>query len=169
MANRPFPFPDDSPVDLPRPALERARADLMRGADIQAPPAAAPFAPAPQPEEGAALVRIDLLRGRLAQARADAVAALLFLGDARQDCDALAEYCDAAGWPLLAGGVALLADALQRSLPTESRHLALLGLLIDALYALRRAELRPDMAQAGQDLLRGLRLAAARELGPRIS
>jgi hypothetical protein len=63
----------------------------------------------------------------------------------------------------------LLADALQRSLPTESRHLALLGLLIDALYALRRAELRPDMAQAGQDLLRGLRLAAARELGPRIS
>lgn len=168
MANRPFPFPDDSPADLPRPALERARADLLRGADIQSPPVAA-IAPAPQPEDGAALVRIDLLRGRLAQARADAVAALLFLGDARQDCDALAEYCDAAGWPLLADGVALLADALQRSLPTESRHLALLGLLIDALYALRRAELRPDMAQAGHDLLRGLRLAAARELGPRIS
>ncbi|MFC3675051.1 hypothetical protein [Ferrovibrio xuzhouensis] len=120
-------------------------------------------------EDGATLARIDLLRGRLAQARSDAVAALLFLSDARQDCDALAEHCDAAGWAMLADGVTLLAGALSRCLPTEPRHLALIGLLVDALYALRRAELRPDMNQAGHDLLRGLRLAADRELGGRAS
>jgi hypothetical protein len=169
MPNRPFPFPDDAPAQQPRPALDRARADLARSSAPAAPQSAAPApaaGPAARPvDDGAALARIDLLRGRLAQAREDPVAALLFLGDARQDCDALAEHCDATGWAMLADGVALLAGALPRCLPTEPRHLALIGLLVDALYALRRAELRSDMRQAGRDLLRGLRLAATRELG----
>lgn len=172
MANRPLPFPDDDPATRAQQALARARSDLAGRGEIaaqQSVPAAAPAAAALPAGDGATLARIDLLRGRLAQARTDAVAALLFLSDAQQDCDALAEHCDAAGWAMLAGGVTLLAEALSRCLPTEPRHLALIGLLVDALYALRRAELRPDMSQAGQDLLRGLRLAAARELGSRAS
>jgi len=157
-------------------ALERARADLSRMArhSQRAEPAAAPAAEAEQAvtviEDGSAIAaRIDLLRGRLGKAREDTVSALLFFSDAQQDCDALAESCDAAGWAVLAEGVGLLSAALDRALPAEPRHMDLIGLLIDALYALRRAETRPDMAQAGHDLLRGLRRAMARELGNQIS
>lgn len=59
----------------------------------------------------------------------------------------------------------MLAEVLQRTVTAEPRHQALTALMIDALYALRRAETRPDMQQAGHDLLRGLRLAITRELG----
>lgn len=173
MANRLHPFTDDDPAAVPsRQALERARADLARGnraAEADPAPALPAARPALPADDAAILARIDLLRGRLNAARTDAVAALLFLSDAQQDCDALAEHCDATGWAMLADGVGLLTAALDRALPTEPRHLSLIGLLIDALYALRRAELRMDMRQAGRDLLRGLRLAAARELGSRDS
>ncbi|WP_370151645.1 hypothetical protein [Ferrovibrio sp.] len=192
MANRPD-IPS-SPL-RPQQALERARSDLSRLARGSAPassglagsglvgnglagdgsaheaparelPAAVPgIATAPSGEDSALAARIDLLRARLGQARGDAVSALLFLGDAQQDCDALTESCARLGWPMLAEGIALLSSVLRRALPSEDRHLALVGLLIDALYALRRAEQRADMGQAGQDLLRGLRLAVAREFG----
>lgn len=127
-------------------------------------PVTAP-APAHIPHDPAAIAaRIDLMRARFGKARNDVVSALLFLGDAQQDCDALAEACNANRWTMMAGGVALLSDSLRRALPSEPKHLGLIGLLIDALYALRRAETRPDMGRAGNDLLRGLKLAANREL-----
>lgn len=131
----------------------------------EAPTAAARPAPAHVPHDPAAIAaRIDLMRARFAKSRDDVVSALLFLGDAQRDCDALAEACNANRWVMMAGGVALLSDALRRALPSEPKHLSLIGLLIDALYALRRAETRPDMGRAGNDLLRGLKLAANREL-----
>ena len=146
--------------------LEQARADLSRGSSSATPaeppaapePAAVPFDPA------AVAARIDLMRARFGKSRDDIVAALLFLGDAQQDCHALSEACAANRWIMMASGVALLSDALRRALPSEPRHLDVIGLLIDALYALRRAETRPDMGRAGADLLRGLKLAANREL-----
>lgn len=166
-------------------ALEKARADLARPAGLgrKPDPSAEEATPAPggpvpgsgqkpdqDPAQDQALVaglaaRLDLLRARLATARQDAIAALLFCGDAQQDCDALAEICDQAGWTLTGSGVALLSDALRRLVPAEARHLDLVALLIDALYALRRTETRNDMNRAGADLLRGLHLAVARELG----
>lgn len=147
--------------------LEQARADLSRTARTTVVAEAEPAAPAPSPEAydpAAIAARIDLMRGRFAKAREDAVSALLFLSDAQQDCDALAEAAEANRWPLLSNGVDLLSQSLRRALPAEPRHLELIGLLIDALYALRRAETRPDMGRAGEDLLRGLRLAVGREL-----
>ena len=175
MTNRWDAFPE---VSAPR-ALERARADLARSARnaVESVPAAAPAPPAaPEIEavpaemllqEAATTLaaRLDLLRARLIKARGDSISALLFLGDAQQDCNALAEACETVGWVQTGQGVALLSDTLRRAVPSEPRHLDLVGLLIDALYALRRAESRPDMGRAGQDLLRGLKLAIGRELG----
>ena len=182
MANRPDDLTPTDPFRLPaqpqaersRAAarLEQTRADLSRmarstaKADAEAPqpdgatPAARPAAYDPV----AIAARIDLMRGRFTKAREDAVSALLFLSDAQQDCDALSEAADANRWPQMAAGIQLLSQSLRRALPAEARHLDLIGLLIDALYALRRAETRPDMGRAGEDLLRGLRLAVAREL-----
>lgn len=176
MANH----PDDLPIPalLPQPAhlraqarLEQARADLSRMARSTATgatapqPEADPATPAPAIYDPAAVAaRIDLMRGRFGKAREDTVSALLFLSDAQQDCDALSEAAEANRWPLMAAGIDLLSQSLRRALPAETRHLDLIGLLIDALYALRRAETRPDMGRAGEDLLRGLRLAVAREL-----
>lgn len=175
MTNRWDAFPE---LKTPR-ALEKARADLARHArnaadtlpaDEPAQPAepeiAAPPAEAALQEAATTLAaRLDLLRARLAKARGDSISALLFLGDAQQDCNALAEACETAGWTLTGQGVALLSDTLRRAVPSEPRHVDLVGLLIDALHALRRAESRPDMGRAGQDLMRGLRLAVNRELG----
>lgn len=178
MANH----PDDLPIpSLSLPAheraqarLEQARADLSRMAR-----SSAPGATAPQPDSetetpaqsvpvaydpAAVAARIDLMRGRFGKAREDAVSALLFLSDAQQDCDALSEAAALNRWPLMSAGIDLLHQSLRRAMPGEAKHLGLIGLLIDALYALRRAETRPDMGRAGEDLLRGLRLAAAREL-----
>lgn len=180
MANRPDDLSATDPFQLPaqpqaersRAAarLEQARADLSRTARATqrattgAPQPDVP-GPAPQAYDPAAIAaRIDLMRGRFTKAREDAVSALLFLSDAQQDCDALSEAAAANHWPLMAAGIQLLSQSLRRALPAESRHLDLIGLLIDALYALRRAETRPDMGRAGEDLLRGLRLAVAREL-----
>lgn len=162
-------------------ALEKARADLARSAQGGGgqPIEESPADPAhiavsvnqlqQQAEEqalaGALAARLDLLRARLTTAREDPISALLFCGDAGQDCAALAEICDQAGWRLTGSGVALLSDSLRRLVPAEPRHLDLVGLLIDALYALRRTETRSDMGKAGEDLLRGLRLAVGRELG----
>jgi hypothetical protein len=180
MANH----PDDLPIpSLPLPAheraqarLEQARADLSRMARSTAPGSSAPGATAPQSETetparaavtydpAAVAARIDLMRGRFGKAREDAVSALLFLSDAQQDCDALSEAAALNRWPLMSAGIELLHQSLRRAMPGEARHLDLIGLLIDALYALRRAETRPDMGRAGEDLLRGLRLTAAREL-----
>lgn len=178
MANH----PDDLPTaSLPLSAhsraqarLEQARADLSRmarstssststgpqpDAEIEAhPPAQVSYDPA------AVAARIDLMRGRFGKAREDAISALLFLSDAQQDCDALSEAAALNRWPLMAAGIELLQQALRRAMPAEPKHLDLIGLLIDALYALRRAETRPDMGRAGEDLLRGLRLATGREL-----
>lgn len=169
MANRNESlFPAD-PLPDPLRRLEQARADLSRiarrGEQNAAAEAARPEAP-PQVDTAAITARIDLMRARFAKARGDAISALLFLGDAQRDCDALLEACEAAQWQMMAVGVDLLSDCLRRALPSEERHLNLVGLLIDALYALRRAESRPDMSRAGEDLLRGLRLAASRELQP---
>lgn len=174
MANRSELLPSQAPSR----ALEKARADLARGArrapeEPAAAVAAAPESPEPAPRtdeirRDAATTfgaRLDLLRARLAQARGDTISALLFLGDAQRDCDALTDACDQAGWPLTGQGVVLLSDALRRATPSELRHLDLVSLLIDALVALRRAESRPDMARTGAELLRGLKLAISRELG----
>lgn len=148
--------------------LEQARADLSRTARATAVQQTADAGPTMAPtvsfDSAAVAARIDLMRGRFAKAREDAVSALLFLSDAQQDCDALAEAAAANRWALLASGITLLSQSLRRAMPAESRHLDLIGLLIDALYALRRAETRPDMGRAGEDLLRGLRLAVGREL-----
>lgn len=180
MANRtdlsslqPDALRSDSVRD-PMRRLEQARADLSRTAraaeadrttDQSATGQAALPAGHHIPYDPAAVAaRIDLMRGRFGKARSDVVSALLFLGDAQRDCDALAEACSANGWTIMASGVALLSDVLRRALPSEPRHLDLVALLIDALYALRRAETRPDMGRAGADLLRGLKLAASREL-----
>lgn len=168
------------PDDLPIPALsqqaqsraqtrlEQARADLSRMARSTASqPDAEIESPAPAPasyDPAAVAARIDLMRGRFGKAREDAISALLFLSDAQQDCDALAEAAALNRWPLMSAGIELLHQSLRRAMPGEARHLDLIGLLIDALYALRRAEMRPDMGRAGEDLLRGLRLATAREL-----
>jgi hypothetical protein len=175
MANH----PDDLPISplLPQPAhlraqsrLEQARADLSRMARSTAAGATAPQPDADAPpatplyDPAAVAARIDLMRGRFGKAREDTVSALLFLSDAQQDCDALAEAATLNRWPLMSAGIALLHQALRRAIPSETKHLDLIGLLIDALYALRRAETRPDMGRAGEDLLRGLRLATAREL-----
>ncbi|MCW0236061.1 MAG: hypothetical protein OJJ21_20865 [Ferrovibrio sp.] len=183
MANRPDHLTPTDPFRLPaqpqaersRAAarLEQARADLSRmarstaKADAEAPQqpdGATPTAPPAAYDPAAIAARIDLMRGRFTKAREDAVSALLFLSDAQQDCDALSEAADANRWPQMAAGIQLLSQSLRRALPAEARHLDLIGLLIDALYALRRAETRPDMGRAGEDLLRGLRLAVAREL-----
>lgn len=129
----------------------------------EAGPVAAAASAAPY-DSAAVAARIDLMRARFGQARTDAVSALLFLGDAQQDCDAIAEACAANRWSMMAEGAALLSDTLRRALPDEARHLDLIALLIDALYALRRAETRPDMGRTGADLLRGLKLAINREL-----
>lgn len=177
MANRtddlstPDPFQAAQPqAEWPSAAmrLEQARADLSRTARQTAPQPATSAATAVSApvafDPSAIAARIDLMRGRFAKAREDTISALLFLSDAQQDCDALIEAADANRWPLMANGVNLLSQSLRRALPGESRHLELIGLLIDALYALRRAETRPDMGRAGEDLLRGLRLAIGREL-----
>lgn len=165
MANRnESPLPND-----PLRRLEQARADLSRTARREADRGEQTAADTPRPETvdpAAVAARIDLMRARFAKARGDVVSALLFLGDAQRDCDALLESCEAAGWSMMAAGVELLSDCLRRALPSEERHLGVIGLLIDALYALRRAETRPDMDRAGEDLLRGLRLAVSRELRP---
>jgi hypothetical protein len=146
--------------------LEQARADLSRTArsTATADDAAAPVRVQETYDPAAVAARIDLMRGRFGKAREDAVSALLFLSDAQQDCDALTEAAEANRWPLMRAGIDLLHQSLRRAMPGESRHLDLIGLLIDALYALRRAETRPDMGRAGEDLLRGLRLAVGREL-----
>lgn len=168
MANR----TESSFLPDPLRRLEQARADLSRTARRAESAAGTTHEAQPQDatpaefDSSAIAARIDLMRARFAGARGDAISALLFLGDAQRDCDALSEACEAAGWPMMGAGVALLNDCLGRALPSEERHLNLIGLLIDALYALRRAETRPDMGRAGEDLLRGLRLAVARELRP---
>lgn len=172
MANHFDDLPTISDQARARSRLEQARADLSRTARSTATapqPEAETEAPAPAPaparyDPAAVAARIDLMRGRFGKAREDAISALLFLSDAQQDCDALAEAAALNRWPLMSAGVDLLQQALRRAMPAESRHLDLIGLLIDALYALRRAETRPDMGRAGEDLLRGLRLATAREL-----
>ncbi|HEX6958443.1 MAG TPA: hypothetical protein VF194_10710 [Ferrovibrio sp.] len=169
--------------EAPR-ALLKARADLSRAAaSAPAASAADDEAAAGQSTEEAAAqaapasvdpagfpARLDLMRARLAEARVNAVSALLFLGDAQQDCDALAEICQSLDWPLTKRGVELLSDALRRAIPSDLHHLDLIRLLIDALYALRRAEAQADngqadMAQAGTELLQGLAAAIRRELG----
>lgn len=148
--------------------LESVRAQIApRQADVPARTTTDIGAPAAAriPHDPAAIAaRIDLMRARFGKARGDVVSALLFLGDAQRDCDALAEACATNRWIMMGAGVALLSDTLRRALPSEPKHLDLIGLLIDALYALRRAETRPDMGRAGNDLLRGLKLAANREL-----
>jgi hypothetical protein len=156
--------------------LEQARADLSRMARSTSASTSTSAAPQPDTEietitaapatydPAAVAARIDLMRGRFGKAREDAISALLFLSDAQQDCDALSEAAALNRWPLMAAGIELLQQALRRAMPAEPRHLDLIGLLIDALYALRRAETRPDMGRAGEDLLRGLRLATGREL-----
>lgn len=173
MANHFDDLPTTSDHARARSRLEQARADLSRTAR-----STVAGAPAPQPDAeveaatpaqlsydpAAVAARIDLMRGRFGKAREDAVSALLFLSDAQQDCDALAEAAALNRWPLMSAGIDLLQQSLRRALPAEPRHLDLIGLLIDALYALRRAETRPDMGRAGEDLLRGLRLAILREL-----
>ena len=173
MANHFDDLPTDSDHARARSRLEQARADLSRTARSTAAGATVPqsetetetTAPAPASYDPAAVAaRIDLMRGRFGKAREDAVSALLFLSDAQQDCDALSEAATLNRWPLMAAGIELLQQALRRAMPAEPRHLDLIGLLIDALYALRRAETRPDMGRAGEDLLRGLRLATGREL-----
>lgn len=173
MANHFDDLPTTSDHARARSRLEQARADLSRTARSTASGATAPQpdvetdAPARAPasyDPAAVAARIDLMRGRFGKAREDAISALLFLSDAQQDCDALAEAAALNRWPLMSAGIALLQQALRRAMPAESRHLDLIGLLIDALYALRRAETRPDMGRAGEDLLRGLRLATLREL-----
>lgn len=178
MANHPDDLPTSSlPLSAHSRAqarLEQARADLSRMArststSISAAPQpgakidTATAAPAAY-DPAAVAARIDLMRGRFGKAREDAISALLFLSDAQQDCDALSEAAALNRWPLMAAGIELLQQALRRAMPAEPRHLDLIGLLIDALYALRRAETRPDMGRAGEDLLRGLRLATGREL-----
>lgn len=178
MANR----DDDIPFLDPLQALAAAQSGLSRDGRAErlesfraqiAPrqddmpaqtPVAAPVAPHIPHDPAAIAARIDLMRARFGKARGDVVSALLFLGDAQRDCDALAEACAANRWILMANGVGILSDALRRALPSEPKHLDLIGLLIDALYALRRAETRPDMGRAGNDLLRGLKLASNREL-----
>lgn len=168
----------DLPVESnPLRALEKARADLARGSHSDAGqtaedhPADAETRPVfvtemqEQALSEALAARLDLLRTRLTAAREDPVSALLFCGDAEQDCRALAEICHQAGWKMTGTGVALLSDCLRRVVPAEEHHLELVGLLIDALYALRRTETRADMTQAGEELLRGLQLAVGRELG----
>lgn len=168
MANHFDDLPTTSDHARARSRLEQARADLSRTARSTAPqPDVETDAPAPAPanyDSAAVAARIDLMRGRFGKAREDAISALLFLSDAQQDCDALAEAAALNRWPLMRAGVDLLQQALRRAMPGEARHLDLIGLLIDALYALRRAETRPDMGRAGEDLLRGLRLATLREL-----
>lgn len=170
MANHFDDLPTISDHARARSRLEQARADLSRTARSTATapqPEAETDAAAPAPasyDPAAVAARIDLMRGRFGKAREDAISALLFLSDAQQDCDALAEAAALNRWPLMSAGIELLQQALRRAMPAESRHLDLIGLLIDALYALRRAETRPDMGRAGEDLLRGLRLATAREL-----
>jgi len=173
MANHPDDLPLHSDHARAQTRLEQARADLSRMARSAAQRATAPQpepeadvpAPAPATYDSAAVAaRIDLMRGRFGKAREDAISALLFLSDAQQDCDALAEATTINRWPLMSAGIELLHQSLRRAMPGEARHLDLIGLLIDALYALRRAETRPDMGRAGEDLLRGLRLATAREL-----
>lgn len=170
MANHFDDLPTISDQARARSRLEQARADLSRTARSTATapqPEAETEAPTPAParyDPAAVAARIDLMRGRFGKAREDAISALLFLSDAQQDCDALAEAAALNRWPLMSAGVDLLQQALRRAMPAESRHLDLIGLLIDALYALRRAETRPDMGRAGEDLLRGLRLATTREL-----
>lgn len=172
MANHFDDLPTTSDRARARSRLEQARADLSRTARSTAPAAPAPAGdtdaaadarPASY-DPAAVAARIDLMRGRFGKAREDAISALLFLSDAQQDCDALAEAAALNRWPLMSAGIELLQQALRRAMPAESRHLDLIGLLIDALYALRRAETRPDMGRAGEDLLRGLRLATVREL-----
>lgn len=144
--------------------LDSFRAQITpREAEVQ-PDAIQPAAQHIPHDPAAIAARIDLMRARFGKARTDVVSALLFLGDAQRDCDAMAEACSANRWVMMAGGIAILSDALRRALPSEPKHLDLIGLLIDALYALRRAETRPDMGRAGNDLLRGLKLAANREL-----
>lgn len=174
MANHPDDLPT-SPLPLSahsraQARLEQARADLSRMArststapQPDAEIATATAAPAAY-DPAAVAARIDLMRGRFGKAREDAISALLFLSDAQQDCDALSEAAALNRWPLMAAGIELLQQSLRRAMPAEPRHLDLIGLLIDALYALRRAETRPDMGRAGEDLLRGLRLATGREL-----
>jgi hypothetical protein len=185
MANRTDTFlpPDDlrsDPAPDPMRRLEQARAELSRTArfaEARSAEARAadrgdhPAGQTPLPagrhipyDPAAVAARIDLMRGRFGKARSDVVSALLFLGDAQRDCDALSDACAENGWTIMADGVTLLSDVLRRALPSEQRHLDLVALLIDALYALRRAETRPDMGRAGADLLRGLKLAASREL-----
>lgn len=171
MANHFDDLPTISDQARARSRLEQARADLSRTArsTATAQPEAETETATPAPasaryDPAAVAARIDLMRGRFGKAREDAISALLFLSDAQQDCDALAEAAALNRWPLMSAGVDLLQQALRRAMPAESRHLDLIGLLIDALYALRRAETRPDMGRAGEDLLRGLRLATAREL-----
>jgi hypothetical protein len=173
MANHFDDLPTTSDHARARSRLEQARADLSRTARSTAAGTTAPqpetetetTAPAPASYDPAAVAaRIDLMRGRFGKAREDAVSALLFLSDAQQDCDALSEAAAINRWPLMSAGIDLLQQALRRAMPAEPRHLDLIGLLIDALYALRRAETRPDMGRAGEDLLRGLRLATLREL-----
>lgn len=171
MANHPEdllpPFLPLEPHLRAQTRLEQARADLSRTArsTAQQQEEAGSEQPVPEAYDPAAVAaRIDLLRSRFNKAREDAVSTLLFLSDAQQDCDALAEAAEINRWSLMAGGVDLLQQALRRAMPDESRHLDLIGVLIDALYALRRAETRPDMTRVGEDLLRGLRLATAREL-----
>lgn len=176
MANHPddlIPSLSQQAQSRAQARLEQARADLSRMARSTAPGSTAPqsesgtetSAPAPVAYDPAAVAaRIDLMRGRFGKAREDAVSALLFLSDAQQDCDALSEAAALNRWPLMSAGIDLLHQTLRRAMPAETKHLDLIGLLIDALYALRRAETRPDMGRAGEDLLRGLRLAAAREL-----
>jgi hypothetical protein len=174
MANHPDDLPTSSlPLSAHSRAqarLEQARADLSRMArSTSAAPQpdaeidTATAAPAAY-DPAAVAARIDLMRGRFGKAREDAISALLFLSDAQQDCDALSEAAALNRWPLMAAGIELLQQSLRRAMPAEPRHLDLIGLLIDALYALRRAETRPDMGRAGEDLLRGLRLATGREL-----
>lgn len=181
MANHPDDLLPLSDFARAQARLEQARADLSRTARSTAARSTAAGATLPQPEAGAdasagpaaarvdydpaaVAARIDLMRGRFGKAREDTIAALLFLSDAQQDCDALAEAAAINRWPLMAAGIELLQQALRRAMPGEAKHLDLIGLLIDALYALRRAETRPDMGRAGEDLLRGLRLATSREL-----
>lgn len=161
----------------PSRALQKARADLARAVAAAPAPQTDPEPPPParsqeeiQQEAATTLAaRLDLLRARLAQARGDTISALLFLGDAQRDCDALAEACDQAGWHLTGQGVMLLQDTLRRAAPAEMAHLDLVSLLIDAVAALRRAETRPGMDRAGAELLRGLHLAVSRELGSGIA
>jgi hypothetical protein len=162
MANHPddLPIPSLSQQAQSRAQtrLEQARADLSRMARsaaqrstaLSSEPETEALTPAPATYDPAAVAaRIDLMRGRFGKAREDAISALLFLSDAQQDCDALMEAAIINRWPLMSAGIELLHQSLRRAMPGEARHLDLIGLLIDALYALRRAETRPDMGRAG--------------------